>query len=202
MMKKITHLLGCISAFLIVSQCALAQTQYVSENLSTYLRKGAGDQFKIVGTIKSGEAVTILEQKEKYTHIRDSRNREGWILTNELSTTPSSKEQVPTLQKQIDELTLKLNHINNDWQQRTNEMQRRTQQAEKQSSELLELNSQLNRQVDILKNKNKDLEAMLDSEKRGIIIRWFIYGGSVLAVGLILGLIIPVLIPRRRRDRW
>lgn len=202
MMKKLSHLFGIFSTLFIVSQCAFAQTQYVSENLSTYLRKGASDQFKIVGTIKSGEAVTVLEQKDKYTHIRDSRNREGWLLTSELSNTPSSKEQVPALQKKIDELTLKLNQINNDWQQRTNEMQRRTQQAEKQSSELLEQNSQLNRQVDILKNKNKDLEAMLDSEKRGIIIRWFIYGGSVLAAGLILGLIIPVLIPRRRRERW
>lgn len=201
-MKKFSRLLGIFSTLVIVSQCAFAQTQYVSENLSTYLRKGAGDQFKIVGTIKSGEAVTVLEQKDKYTQIRDSRNREGWLLTSELSNTPSSKEQVPTLQKKIDELTLKLNQINNDWQQRTNEMQRRTQQAEKQSSELLEQNSQLNRQLDILKNKNKDLDAMLDSEKRGIIIRWFIYGGSVFAAGLILGLIIPVLIPRRRRDRW
>ncbi|MFC0309141.1 TIGR04211 family SH3 domain-containing protein [Gallibacterium trehalosifermentans] len=200
-MKNFSRLLGIFST-LIISQCAFAQTQYVSENLNTYLRKGAGDQFKIVGTIKSGEAVTVLEKKDKYTQIRDSRNREGWILSSELSSAASSKEQVPALQKQIDELTLKLNRINHDWQQRTNEMQRRTQQAEKQSSELLEQNSQLSRQLDIIKNKNKDLEAMLDSEKRGIIIRWFIYGGSVLAVGLLLGLVIPVLIPRRRRDRW
>ncbi|MGY6772807.1 TIGR04211 family SH3 domain-containing protein [Gallibacterium sp. ZY190522] len=201
-MKKIISLLLILLTFLGIGFSANAETQYVSENLNTYLRKGAGDQFKLVGTIKSGEAVTILNKKDKYTQIRDSRNREGWILTSELTPNASSKEQLPVLQKQIDELTLRLNRINNDWQQRTNEMQRRTQQAEKQSSELLEQNSQLNRQVEILKNKNKDLEAMLDSEKRGLIIRWFIYGGSVLAVGLILGLIIPMIIPRRRRDRW
>ena len=48
-----------------------AETQYVTENLNTYLRKGAGDQFKIAGAIQSGEAVTVLEQQGKYTLIRD-----------------------------------------------------------------------------------------------------------------------------------
>ena len=40
-----------------------AETQYVTENLNTYLRRGAGDQFKIAGAIQSGEAVTVLEQQ-------------------------------------------------------------------------------------------------------------------------------------------
>ena len=44
-----------------------AETQYVTENLNTYLRRGAGDQFKIAGAIQSGEAVTILEQQGKST---------------------------------------------------------------------------------------------------------------------------------------
>ena len=38
-----------------------AETQYVTENLNTYLRRGAGDQFKIAGAIQSGEAVTVLQ---------------------------------------------------------------------------------------------------------------------------------------------
>ena len=49
------------------------KTQYVTENLNTYLRRGAGDQFKIAGAIQSGEAVTVLEQQGKYTLIRDNK---------------------------------------------------------------------------------------------------------------------------------
>ncbi|VEI45490.1 SH3 domain-containing protein [Actinobacillus equuli] len=41
---------------------------------------------------------------------------------------------------------------------------------------------------------------MHDSEKREIVIQWFIYGGSVLAAGLLLGLFIPFIMPRRRRN--
>lgn len=182
---------------------AYAETQYVTENLNTYLRRGAGDQFKIAGAIQSGEPVNVLEQQGKYSLIRDSKNREAWILTSELSSTPSSKLENPKLKAQIQELTLKLNHLDGDWQQRTVEMQRRTKQSEQQSSELLEQNSQLKRELEIIKNKNRDLEAMLDAGKREIAIQWFIYGGSVLGVGLLLGLILPHILPRRRRrDSW
>ncbi|MFY1027308.1 TIGR04211 family SH3 domain-containing protein [Actinobacillus seminis] len=202
-MQKTTKILLSSLIFGLSVHMAQAETKYVSENLNTFLRKGAGDQFKIAGAIQAGEPVTVLDRKDKYTLIRDSRNREAWILTNELSNTPSSKQENPKLKAQIEELSLKLSRLDNDWQQRTNEMQRRTKQAEEQSSQLLEQNSQLKRELDITKNKNRDLEAMLDAGKREIAIQWFIYGGSVLGVGLLLGLIIPLILPKRRkRDGW
>lgn len=205
-MPKITSTLSkllCSALLLGAAASAYADTQYVTENLTTYLRRGAGDQFKIAGSIQAGEPVSVLDQQGKYSLIRDSKNREAWILTAELSSTPSSKLENPKLKAQIQELTLKLNHLDSDWQQRTVEMQRRTKQSEQQSSELLEQNSQLKRELEMTKNKNRDLEAMLDAGKREIAVQWFIYGGSVLGVGLLLGLIIPHILPRRkRRDGW
>ena len=198
-MKKSVSIL--VSSFLLsISLPAFSQTQYVTENLNTYLRKGAGDQFKISGTVQAGEKVSVLDRKERYVLIRDSKNREGWILNSELTSTPSSKELAPKLQQQVEELTLKLNRIDSDWQQRTVEMQRRAEQANQQSSTLLDQNAQLKRELDILKNKNRDLEALQDAQSREIMIQYFIYGGSVLGVGLLLGLIIPLLFPRRRNS--
>lgn len=198
MNKKLSALLSIL--LLGSSVSVSAQTQYVTENLNTYLRKGPGDQFKIAGTVSAGDKVTVLDRKERYTLIRDSKNREGWILSNEVSATPSSKELTPKLQQQVQELTAKLNNIDKDWQQRTVEMQRRTQQSDQQSSELLEQNAQLKRELDILKNKNRDLEALQNAETREIMIQYFIYGGSVLGLGLLLGLLIPLIIPRRKRN--
>lgn len=189
-----------LAGLLMSSVSALAQTHYVTENLNTYLRKGAGDQFKISGTIQAGEKVTMLERKDRYTLVRDSRNREGWILSHELTATPSSREMTPKLQQQVQELTAKLNNIDKEWQQRTVEMQRRVQQSDQQSSELLEQNALLKRELDILKNKNRDLEALQNAESRELMIQYFIYGGSVLGAGLLLGLLIPIMLPRRRRN--
>lgn len=182
---------------------SFAETAYVTENLNTYLRKGAGDNFKIAGAIQAGEPVTVLNRQDRYTLIRDSKNREAWILNSELSSAPSSKNENPKLKAQVQELTTKLNNIDNDWKQRTAEMQRRAIDSNQKSSQLLEENSQLKRELEITKNKNRDLEAMLDAGKREIAIQWFIYGGSVLGVGLILGLILPLIFPKRRRnDGW
>ena len=180
-MKTFNKLL--FSALLLgASATVAAETQYVTDNLNTYLRKGAGDQFKIAGAISAGEAVQVLENQGRYSLIRDSKNREAWILNSELSSTPSAKEENPKLKAQIQELTGKLSRLDNDWQQQ---------------------NAQLKRELDITKNKNRDLEAMLDAGKREIAIQWFIYGGSVLGVGLLIGLILPHILPRRRRrDGW
>ena len=198
MKKYLTALLGYL--FVSLSTNVMAQTQYVTENLNTYLRKGPGDQFKISGTIQAGDKVTLLDRKDRYVLIRDSKNREAWILYSELTSTPSSKELTPQLQQKVEELTLKLNKIDSDWQQRTSEMQRRTEQANQQSNLLLDQNAQLKRELDILKSKNRDLEAMQDAQSREIMIQYFIYGGSVLGAGLLLGLIIPFLLPRRKRN--
>ncbi|WP_430929621.1 TIGR04211 family SH3 domain-containing protein [Mannheimia indoligenes] len=197
-MKKTVYLLAGL--LFCTALPTLAQTQYISENLNTYMRKGAGDNFRISGAIQAGEKVTVLDKKDRYSLIRDSRNREGWVLNSDLSDTASPKELIPQLNQQVQDLTNRLSKIDTEWQQRTAEMQRRTQDAVQKSSDLVEENAQLKRELEILKNKNRDLETMHDSEKREIVIQWFIYGGAVLGAGLLLGLLVPFLIPRRKRN--
>ena len=191
-----------LSSLLLGCSLPAFSSDYITENLSTYMRKGAGDQFKISGSIQAGEKITVLDRKERFVLIRDSRNREGWVLASEVSQTASPKELIPQLQQQVQDLNGRLAKIDSDWQQRTVEIQRRSNESQKQTSDLLAENAQLKRELEILKNKNRSLETMQDSEKRSIAIQYFIYGGSVLVVGLILGLILPDLAPRRKRGGW
>lgn len=200
MSKKLHKVL--LSSLLLSCSLPAFSSDYITENLSTYMRKGAGDQFKISGSIQAGEKITVLDRKERFVLIRDSRNREGWVLASEVSQTASPKELIPQLQQQVQDLNGRLAKIDSDWQQRTVEIQRRSNESQKQTSDLLAENAQLKREMEILKNKNRSLETMQDSEKRSIAIQYFIYGGSVLVVGLILGLILPYLAPRRKRGGW
>jgi len=196
MKKKLRTAL--LSAVLLGASTQAFAADYIAENLSTYMRKGAGNQFKISGSIQAGEPVTVLDKKDNFVLIRDSRNREGWVLASEISQTASPRELIPQLQQEVQTLTAKLKNMDSDWQRRTAEMQRRSQDAEKQSSNLFEENAQLKRELEIVKNKNRNLEIMQDAEKRTIAIQYFIYGGSVLVVGLLIGLIIPIILPKRR----
>ena len=200
MSKKLHKVL--LSSLLLSCSLPAFSSDYITENLSTYMRKGAGDHFKISGSIQAGEKITVLDRKERFVLIRDSRNREGWVLASEVSQTASPKELIPQLQQQVQDLNGRLAKIDSDWQQRTVEIQRRSNESQKQTSDLLAENAQLKREMEILKNKNRSLETMQDSEKRSIAIQYFIYGGSVLVVGLILGLILPYLAPRRKRGGW
>lgn len=191
--------LSILSIFFTFPSFSAEKQQYITEDLHTYLRSGAGDQYRIIGAIKAGASVAVLEQKNKYSFVRDARQREGWVLTDDLSNHPSSKEENPQLKTKINDLTLKLNSLDETWNQRVSEIQRRSVQAEEQSNALLEENTQLKRELDMLRNKNRGLETMLDANKQAIAIQWFIYGGGVLGIGLLLGLILPRLFPTRRR---
>ncbi|MDG6882467.1 SH3 domain-containing protein [Phocoenobacter uteri] len=201
MIKQLTK---CTAILLMVASLPMSlqasESRYVTDELNEYVRRGAGDNYRIAGTVKAGEKVTVLEKRGKYSLIQDSRNRQVWILNNKLTNEPSAKSRIPTLEKQVEELSLKLNKIDDDWNQRTKEIRRRLGQAEQQSSDLLDINAQLKREVSVLKNKNKELEIMQDVEQREIMIKWFMYGGIVLGVGLLLGLIIPFILPKRRRN--
>ncbi len=195
----VKFLLTVVITVYVIPSFAEEASMYVTENLQTFLRSGGGDQYRIVGSITAGTPVTVLRKNEKYSLIRDIRNREGWILNKELTNQQSSRKENPLLKAKIEELTLKLDSLDDSWKQRVSEMQRRTTQAEMQSSTLLEENIKLKREIDTIKNKNRNLETMLDANKQAIAIQWFIYGGSVLGVGLLLGLILPHIIPSRRR---
>jgi len=162
-----------LSSLLLGCSLPAFSSDYITENLSTYMRKGAGDQFKISGSIQAGEKITVLDRKERFVLIRDSRNREGWVLASEVSQTASPKELIPQLQQQVQDLNGRLAKIDSDWQQRTVEIQRRSNESQKQTSDLLAENAQLKREMEILKNKNRSLETMQDSEKRSIAIQYF-----------------------------
>ena len=40
------------------------QSRYVSDNIYTFLHRGPGKQYRIIGSINAGEAVTQLAQSE------------------------------------------------------------------------------------------------------------------------------------------
>lgn len=63
----------------------------------------------------------------------------------------------------------------------------------------ISLETQLAENITKLENLNKEI----DESSQNIMLTWFTRGGLVAGSGLFLGLILPYLIPKRRkRDRW
>ncbi|KEA53446.1 hypothetical protein DT73_06455 [Mangrovibacter sp. MFB070] len=197
----------CLSLFaLSVSATAVAdETRYVSDDLTTWLRSGPGDNYRLVGTLSAGEAVTLLQTNENtnYGQVRDKDGRTAWIPLKELNTDPSMRTRVPALESQVKTLTDKLNNIDATWNQRTADMQKKVAASDGIINGLKSENQKLKNELVVAQKKVNMANLQLDDKQRTIIMQWFMYGGGVAGIGLLLGLILPHIIPgRRRKDRW
>ena len=178
---------------------------YISDDLITYIHSGPGNQYRIVGTLNAGEQVTLrsVNDSTKYGEIVDSKGKTAWIPLDQLSNVPSIRTRVPDLEQQVKTLTDKLTNIDSSWNQRTAEMQQKVASSDGIINGLKKENQDLKNQLIVAQKKVSAVNVQLDDKQRTIILQWFMYGGGVAGVGLILGLILPHLVPRRKKnDRW
>jgi len=204
-MKK-THLIGLtFAAFSVVAGVHAEEKRYISDELSTWVRSGPGNDYRLIGTLNAGEEVTLLQSNEnsKYGQIRDSQGRTTWIPLTQLSEQPSLRTRVPELEQQVKDLTAKLANIDGSWNERTAEMQKKVAGSDDAINQLKDENQQLKNQLVVAKKKVDAANVQLDDKQRTIIMQWFIYGGGVAGVGLLIGLLLPHMLPRRKKnDRW
>ncbi|WP_174868085.1 TIGR04211 family SH3 domain-containing protein [Pectobacterium polaris] len=181
------------------------EKRYISDELLTYVHSGPGNQYRIVGTVNAGAEVTLLSVNESagYAQIRDDKNRTTWIPLDQLSNTPSLRTRVPALENQVKDLTDKLNNIDQTWNQRTANMQQKVAASDNIINGLRQENQDLKNQLIIAQKKVSAANVQLDDKQRTIILQWFMYGGGVAGIGLLLGLLLPHIIPRKKKnDRW
>lgn len=204
-MNKITFILFTFLATTLSGLANAEETCYISDNLSTYLHGGPNNNFRIIGIIASAEEVTVLEtnQATKFARIRDSKGKIGWLPLDQLSATQSIRVRVPALEEQVKTLTKQLKDIDASWQQKTAEMQKKVVGSDTIIVQLEQENNRLSSELSSANKKADDISLQIDDKQRDIIQQWFIYGGSVAGCGLLLGLLLPYLIPRRKaKDRW
>ncbi|MEY4474617.1 MAG: hypothetical protein RL248_384 [Pseudomonadota bacterium] len=181
------------------------EKRYISDELDTYVHSGPGNQYRIVGTLKGGDEVTLtsVDEGTNYGQIRDNKGKTTWIPLNQLSETPSLRIRVPDLEQQVKTLTDKLANIDNSWNQRTAEMQQKVAASDSVISELQKENESLKNQLVVAQKKVSAVNLQLDDKQRTIILQWFMYGGGVAGIGLLTGLVLPHLIPsRKKNNRW
>lgn len=178
-------------------------THWVSDSLTTYVRSGPTDGYRIVGTLTAGEPVTQLETSGNYSRVQNADGNTVWILTSELQETPSAQVRVPALEQQVAELTAELDGINEQWESRTAAQSEALETREARIADLEARNEALDAESEQSRQTIRQLQARLDTQEEDLLMRYFMYGGGVAGAGLLVGLIVPHL-PRRKRkrDRW
>ncbi len=204
-MKATTLISLALLSFSLVATSYAEEKRYISDELFTWVRSGPGDQYRLIKTLQAGETVTLLQsdQNTQYGQIRDSNGNTAWIPLSQLSSEPSLRTQVPRLEQQVRDLTNMINNIEGEWNQRTSGMQKKVAASDGIINGLKRENQQLKNQLIVAQKKVDAANIQLDDKQRAIILQWFIYGGCVAGIGLLIGLCLPFLFSRRKKThRW
>ncbi|QXH44177.1 SH3 domain-containing protein [Pseudomonas xanthosomatis] len=205
----LTALRGSLIAALIAiaapshAEEAASDARWVSDSLSTYVRSGPTDGHRIVGTLKSGQKVSLLTSQGNYSQVRGQSGDLVWILTSDLQAVPGQNERLPQLDQQVAELSGQLKTIDDSWKNRVQGMQETLDSRKALIDELETRNKGLNEQLEQSQSSLRDVQARLGDENKQVMMRYMVYGGSIAGAGLLAGLILPALSRgRKRNDRW
>jgi SH3 domain protein len=189
-----------IFSILLISACcsAIAQpTFYITDKVYAPVRAEQNEKSKLLNTgLESGTPVSVLEKNDKagYARIRTANNLEGWIRTQYLT------EEEP-LSIQLDQANAQIAQLQSEKAQLEEQLVSIKQISASQidtherNAELVKQNSLLIADKELLATDNERLK-----DRKNQI--WFLYGGLLVALSVIISLLIPKLVSRRRNDGW
>jgi len=93
---------------------AVAETQYISDELAVPLRRGPSNQHRILHAgLPSGTALEILaaDDGSGYTQVRTQNGTEGYVPTQYLTREPIARDRLVAAQKRVESLTAQLTEL-------------------------------------------------------------------------------------------
>jgi SH3 domain protein len=178
--------------------------RWVSDSLTTYVRSGPTDGYRIVGTLSSGQKVELLSTQGDYSQVRGESGNSVWIPSRDLQEVPGQAERLPQLEQKVAELSAELEGIDGTWKTRVQGMQETLDSRKKLIDELQAARTALDSELSQARAELRDVQAQLGEENQQVLMRYMVYGGSIAGAGLIAGLILPTMlrVRRKRNDQW
>lgn len=186
------------ACWLTLGGTAAAQTEsrpaFISDALFVYLHSGPSNQYRIVGTINAGQSVTYLgeDADSGYAQIQYEGDKTGWLPKEYVTYTPGLVSQLEQL---------KAEYANHNETIMALEQQR--DQLNSQLSQAVAERQTAQEQLEQSNRAYEQLKAQLESTQGSIWEKPMVLGSLILLAGLIFGLILPMLLPKRRdSERW
>ncbi|PRB79387.1 TIGR04211 family SH3 domain-containing protein [Pseudomonas sp. MYb185] len=178
--------------------------RWVSDNLSSYVRSGPTDGYRIVGTLNSGQKVQLLATQGDYSQVRSANGNTVWIPSSDLQNVPGHAERLPQLEQQVAQLSAELADIDNAWKARVQGMQETLDTRKTLIDELQATRTALDAELTAAHSQLREAQAQLGAEQQQVLMRYMVYGGGIAGVGLLLGLVLPPMLRsgRKRNDGW
>lgn len=179
-----THalVLGLVLALAAPPGGAAAEEAWVRGEVRLNLRTGPSTGHRILGGVKTGDRVEILQRADDWTRVRTGQDV-GWIPAGYLDPEPPPSVRLETLEAE----TARLREQVASLREENRELASRTESA-------VEQESQQRAELERLAAENRELEAGA---------RWphWITGASILGAGMLVGAILALSRPGRRSQR-
>lgn len=208
-----------------ISAQAVAETVWVDDKLYVPMRTGPSAQHKISHRgLVSGTALEVLtfDAEAGFYHVMLSDGRDGFIPAQYISKIPIAEvlleEAQATIealnksrspeQKQLSDLSAKNRELSQKLsiaESERNSYKRRLDDIEKISKSHL-ATSQRNKSLMAENEANKNTIDVLQAEKARLVEsteqEWFINGAGAVVLGVIIALVVPRLVPKKRGGEW
>lgn len=167
---------------------------FVVDSLSTALRSGPGNEYRTISTVRAGETVTFIGDNPAngFVKIRDNSGTEGWLSGEYITYNASPKANLEALKQQLSQQEM----IAAQFEQERQTFSQQLTQAQTERDDAIKA-------AELAKQTVAQLTARLAEENPELLHNKMVIGGGLIAAGILFGLILPAVMPRRRRnDRW
>jgi SH3 domain protein len=171
-----------------------ADRRYVSDRLILTLREAPNSSGRVLGTIRTGDPVEVLEESGRYLRVQTAAGEQGWVAEQYITAETPKPVIITELKDEIDRLREKirvyegaenpfldkLKAAEESYLQNVKELEQNAAGLVDERNELKAANAELNKE---LRNLQKRIETIRGSGK----LRWFLAGAAVFCLGLIAG---------------
>ncbi|MGB1271900.1 MAG: TIGR04211 family SH3 domain-containing protein [Endozoicomonas sp.] len=209
---------------LVLSSQAVAETRYITDVTYVPMRSGPGNEYRIIARgMKTGTRLELLEESagNGFSKVR-SGGQEGYIPSQYLMKTVPADQLLPSIQEKmvkvnaentelkamlsqkdslLEEVTGRLSRTEEQLNQQKVDMRRLEEitaeplAIDRRNQQLVEENLRLTNNSQVLEAENRQL--LKDNR-----VRWYLVGGGTVLLGVLLGLLLPLIRVRKKASGW
>jgi SH3 domain protein len=221
---QVKKILSTFFILLVTFGSAQAEVVYVTDNLNLSLRSEENNNSKVVKLIPTGTPLTVLEENRTtgFLHVRMNDGTEGYMPTRNTMKEPPHQVQLEAVNKnlaalQSENAALKTElasvketitpgtTLEQSLASERDQLSRELAELKKTAASTIELKNQRDELQERVVNVERELQqfklenqALQDTANQD----WFLYGGILALIGVVLGFILPKLSWRRSRSSW
>ncbi len=210
---------------LLAASQSLAATRYVSDIIYVPVRSGAGNEYRIIfSKLRTGMVVEQFETSADglWARIETAGGTSGWVETQYLLEQPTARQQMDATKAQLAKTREDAESLQEQYTKLLAEHEKLVQamnvsSAERDSfeEELVNLKTlsadainlneryrELLAKHELMQTECDALQAENDRLKADKVITHWLVGAGMVLFGMILMLIMPAIIPKKRNSDW